>query len=285
MRRFLLITAVLILLLTACGQAETEPQVLRLATTTSTEDSGLLEAILPDFEEAFNAQVDVVAVGTGQAIALGEAGDADVILVHARSREDQFLADGHGTGRADVMYNDFVIVGPADDPAGVGGMASASEAFAAVAAAGADFASRGDDSGTHTMEQSLWQAAGLPASPEGDWYNSLGQGMGDTLRFADETAAYTITDRGTFLALQENLPNLVILVGGDSIAENQDSALLNPYGVIPVNPDKGNINNELAEAFVTWLTSVETQEQISEFGTETFGQPLFYPDSEAWRNQ
>lgn len=283
MRRFFWVTAVLVLMLTACGQAE--PQVLRLATTTSTDDSGLLEAILPDFEEEFNAQVDVVAVGTGQAIALGEAGDADVILVHARSREDQFVADGHGTKRADVMYNDFVIVGPADDPAGVGGMASASEAFAAVAAAGADFASRGDDSGTHTMEQSLWQAAGLPAAPEGDWYNSLGQGMGDTLRFADETAAYTITDRGTFLALQENLPNLVILVGGDSIAENQDPALLNPYGVIPVNPDKGNINNELAEEFVTWLTSVETQEQIAEFGTETFGQPLFYPDSEAWQNQ
>ena len=283
MRRFLLAIAILILVLTACGQGE--PQVLRLATTTSTDDSGLLEVILPDFESEFNAQVDVVAVGTGQAIALGEAGDADVILVHARSREDQFVADGHGTTRSDVMYNDFVVVGPTGDPAGIQGMTLASEALAAIAANEATFASRGDDSGTHTKEQSLWQAANLPESPEGDWYKSLGQGMGDTLRFADETAAYTMTDRGTFLALQENLPNLVVLVGGENIAQNQDPALLNPYGVIPVNPDKGNINNELAEEFVTWLTSVDTQQKIAEFGMEDFGQPLFYPDSEAWRSQ
>jgi tungstate transport system substrate-binding protein len=282
MRRHLAAILV-ILVLAACGQSE--PQVLRLATTTSTDNSGLLDEILPDFEEQHNARVDVVAVGTGQAIALGEAGDADIILVHARSREDAFLDAGHGTERFDVMYNDFIIVGPAGDPAGIKGVSLARDALAAIAQAEATFASRGDDSGTHTKEKRLWEAAGLPAEPDGEWYKSLGQGMGDTLRFADESAAYTLTDRGTFLALQQNLPDLVILVGGGSIAENQDEALFNPYGVIPVNPDKGNINNDLAQEFAAWLTSVETQAKIAEFGRDEFGQPLFYPDSADWRNQ
>jgi tungstate transport system substrate-binding protein len=273
----------LLFLLVACGSSE--PEVLRLATTTSTDDSGLLAAILPDFEEKNNAQVNVVAVGTGQAIALGEAGDADIILVHARSREDTFVADGHGTRRYDVMYNDFVLVGPTADPAGISGLSLAQDALAAIATAAAPFASRGDDSGTHTKELSLWEATGLTPGPDNDWYNSLGQGMGDTLVFANEAGAYTLTDRATFLANQANLPNLAILVGGNSIAENQDPALLNPYGVIPVNPDKGNINEELAQQFVEWLTSLETQEMISTFGVEQFGQPLFYPDSDAWRNQ
>ena len=161
---------------TEAPAAEAEPQVLRLATTTSTADSGLLDAILPDFEAANNARVDVVAVGTGQAIEIGQAGDADVILVHARAREDAFIEEGHGTARYDVMYNDFILVGPADDPAGVQGMATAAEALTAIAAAEASFASRGDDSGTHTKELSLWEKAGI--TPEGDWYNSLGQGMG-----------------------------------------------------------------------------------------------------------
>jgi tungstate transport system substrate-binding protein len=273
----------LLLLLVACGSGE--PEVLRLATTTSTDDSGLLAAILPDFEEANNAQVNVVAVGTGQAIALGEAGDADVILVHARSREDDFVAAGHGTARYDVMYNDFVLVGPAADPAGVGGMTVVGDALAAIAGAEALFASRGDDSGTHTKELALWEVAGLGVDANNEWYSSLGQGMGDTLVFANEAGAYTLTDRATFLATQANLPNLAILVGGDSIADNQDPNLLNPYGVIPVNPDKGNINEALAQQFVEWLTSLETQELIAAFGVEQFGQPLFYPDSEAWRSQ
>lgn len=280
-RVLLLGTAVL--LLVSCSTSE--PEVLRLATTTSTEDSGLLEAILPDFEDQYNARVDVVAVGTGQAIALGEAGDADVILVHARSREDAFVSDGHGTARSDVMYNDFIIVGPADDPAGIQGMELASEALTAIADSVSTFASRGDDSGTHSKERSLWEAAGLPSDPEGDWYDSLGQGMGDTLRYANETGAYTMTDRGTFLSQQDNLPNLVIMVGGSSIDENADLSLYNPYGVIPVNPDKGNINNELAQSFVTWLTSVDVQAVIAEFGIDIYGQPLFYPDSQAWRDQ
>jgi tungstate transport system substrate-binding protein len=213
------------------------------------------------------------------------AGDADVILVHARSREDQFLADGHGTERDDVMYNDFVLIGPGADPAAVQGLSLASQALAAIAAAEATFASRGDDSGTHTKEMALWQAAGLPETPDGEWYKSLGQGMGDTLTFANETAAYTLTDRGTFLAMQENLPNLVVMVGGENIADNHDPALLNPYGVILVNPEKGNINQALAQDFMDWLTNIETQQAISEFGLEVYGQPLFYPDSEAWRER
>lgn len=280
-RMFVLATAVL--LLAACGSRE--PEVLRLATTTSTDDSGLLEVILPDFEEEFNARVDVVAVGTGQAIELGEAGDADVILVHARSREDAFVGDGHGTARFDVMYNDFILVGPADDPAGIQGMTLASDALNAIAETESPFASRGDDSGTHSKERSLWEAAGLPSDPEADWYDSLGQGMGDTLRYANETGAYTITDRGTFLSQRDNLPNLAIMVGGESIEENGDLSLYNPYGVIPVNPDKGNINSDLANEFVEWITSVDTQAVIAEFGSDTYGQPLFYPDSQAWRDQ
>ena len=252
--------------------------VLRLATTTSTADSGLLDAILPDFEAQNNARVDVVAVGTGQAIEIGTAGDADVILVHARAREDAFVEEGHGLYRADVMYNDFIIVGPADDPAGVSGMTTAAEALAAIAAAEAPFASHGDDSGTHTKELSLWEAAGV--TPEGEWYNSLGQGMGETLTFANESAAYTLTDRGTFLSMSDSLGDLAVMVGGASIADNADPALLNPYGVIPVNPDKSeNINAELAEAFVQWITSPAVQEMIGSYGVDTFGQPLFYPDA------
>lgn len=271
------------LLLTACAAKPDQPQVLKLATTTSTENSGLLAEILPLFEAAENARVDVIAVGTGQALALGEAGDVDVILVHARSREDQFVLDGHGLERFEVMYNDFVIVGPVDDPAGVSGTALAAEALSQIAAGQASFASRGDDSGTNFKELSLWESAGIAPDASMDWYNSLGQGMGDTLLFAEETGSYTITDRGTFLAMQENLPNLAIVVGGTSIDHNQDTALFNPYGVIPINPDKGGIDKDLADQFIEWLTSVETQQRISQFGVEEHGQPLFYPDSAEWQ--
>mgnify|MGYP001306871723 CR=1 FL=1 len=280
MRKSIVFISLLLLLVALAGCGPQEPEVLRLATTTSTADSGLLDAILPDFEEANNARVDVVAVGTGQAIELGEAGDADVILVHARAREDAFIAEGHGAERWDVMYNDFVLVGPPADPAGVAGMTTAAEALAAIAAAGAPFASRGDDSGTHTKEMSLWEAAGITPDPAGGWYNSLGQGMGETLTFANEAGAYTLTDRGTFLSMRDNLPNLVVAVGGDSIDGNADPALLNPYGVIPVNPDKSDaINAELAQKFAEWITSPEVQAMIGEFGVETYGQPLFYPDA------
>jgi tungstate transport system substrate-binding protein len=260
------------------------PQVLRLATTTSTDDSGLLDAILPDFEQEHNARVDVVAVGTGQALELGANGDADVVLVHARAREDQFVADGNGVNRLDVMYNDFILVGPPGDPAGVAGMATAKEALAQIAAQSASFVSRGDDSGTHTKEKSLWASAGITPTTDAGWYFSIGQGMGETLLFANEQGAYTLTDRGTWLAQKANLPDLIIVVGGEAISQNQDRAMLNPYGVIPVNPETHpGVNFELATKFAEWITSVETQQMISEFGKDTFGQPLFYPDSEAWK--
>lgn len=275
----------LLLLITACSGQAGEPEVLRLATTTSTENSGLLAAILPEFESQYNARVDVIAVGTGQALALGEAGDVDIILVHARAREDKFVADGFGTERFDVMYNDFVIVGPADDPAGISGIPRAADALVQISESQASFASRGDDSGTNIKELTLWEAANIALDPSMSWYKSLGQGMGDTLLFAEETGSYTITDRGTFLAMRDNLPNLVIMVGGTNIFGNQDYSLYNPYGIIPINPEISGGSDALANKFVEWLTSIETQTSIAQFGTDKHGQPLFYPDSTEWQNQ
>ncbi|MFQ5854927.1 MAG: substrate-binding domain-containing protein [Anaerolineae bacterium] len=284
------------LLLTGCTQlpaspsssqseSKAGPQILRLATTTSTADSGLLDEILPHFEQQYNADVDVVAVGTGQALAIGANGDADVVLVHARAREDKFVADGHAPARYDVMYNDFVIVGPPDDPADIRGSQTAAAAFKSIADAGAPFASRGDDSGTHGKEKSTWADAGLEPGSDNGWYNSLGQGMGNTLIFANEQQAYTLTDRGTFLSMKSQLLNLTILVGGDSIAGNPDPKLYNPYGVMPVNPETHpGVNYELAMKFVEWLTSISVQETIAEYGVAQFDQPLFYPNSEAYRS-
>jgi tungstate transport system substrate-binding protein len=254
-----------------------EQQTLRLATTTSTADTGLLDAILPDFEQQYQAKVDVVAVGTGQALKLGENGDADVVLVHARKQEDAFVAAGNGVNRRDVMYNDFVVVGPADDPAGIKGMTSAVTAFKAIAAKSATFDARGDQSGTSTKELSIWASTGLTPTAELGWYKSLGQGMGETLITANEQRAYTLSDRGTYLSMHDKLPNLAILVGGESIADNADKSLLNPYGVIPVNPQKHpGVNAELAEQFAEWLTSAPTQEKIAAFGQDKFGQSLFH---------
>ena len=280
----------LALLLSACGQsaasptATSAPQTLRLATTTSTDDSGLLDAILPDFEAKYNAKVDVVAVGTGQALELGSRGDADVVLVHSRRAEDQFVADGHAKERFDVMYNDFIVVGPKEDPARIAGMTTAKDAFKAIMDAQATFASRGDKSGTNTKELSLWASLNITPTAEMKWYNALGQGMGETLTFANEQEAYTLSDRGTYLAQKDNLPDLVILVGGNSLEENKDKSLLNPYGVMAVNPDKHpGVNFDLATKFVEWITSVEEQQKISDFGKDKFGQPLFYPSSAAWK--
>ncbi len=251
--------------------------LLRLATTTSTDNSGLLKAILPDFEAQHQARVEVVAVGTGQAIKLGENGDADVILVHARTREEAFIEAGHGTKRSDVMFNDFVIVGPTSDPAEIKSLTSAKDTFKRLSDAEMTFVSRGDDSGTHTKEKLIWEKAGVTPNADLAWYRSLGQGMGATLTTANEMGAYTLTDRGTFLSMQENLPNLTVLVGGATIADNQDDMLFNPYGVIPVSPEKNaHIQTKLAEQFVEWLTSDDTQGVISEFGKDKFGQPLFY---------
>lgn len=288
MRRLNLFNLILVLtlLLAACAAPATTapPQKLRLATTTSTADSGLLDAILPDFETQFNARAEVIAVGTGQALELGANGDVDVVLVHSRAREDEFVADGDGLNRLEVMYNDFVIVGPKDDPAGIAGLATAKEAFARIAETGSPFVSRGDDSGTYTKEKSIWKSAEIEPATDSGWYFSIGQGMGETLLFADEKGAYTISDRGTWLSQKEELPNLEVAVGGASIGENKDKSLLNPYGVIPVNPDKHvGVNFELATQFANWLTSVETQQMIADYGKDKFGQPLFYPNSDAWK--
>jgi len=287
MRKGTLALLTALTMLAACdaapGPAPTV-QKLILATTTSTADSGLLDFILPDFEQAHNCRVDVVAVGTGQALALGQRGDADVLLVHARQAEDQFVADGHARERFDVMYNDFIIVGPLEDPAHVTGKTTGKEAFKAIMDAQATFVSRGDGSGTHTKELSIWAALSVTPTREMTWYKSIGQGMGDALLFANEQQAYTIADRGTYLAMRDKLPGLIIVVGGNNLAENKDPALLNHYGVLAVNPEKHpNVNSALANKFVTWLLSVETQRKIGSYGVDRFGQPLFYPDSVEYR--
>lgn len=253
---------------------------LRLATTTSTYDSGLLDAILPEFEALKDVNVEVIAVGTGQALALGERGDVDVLLVHDPVREQAFVADGYGVQRKVLMYNDFIIVGPVDDPVGVRGLPTAADAFVRIAEKEANFASRGDESGTHAREMRIWEQVGFQPSTEQDWYLSLGQGMGSTLQFANERGAYTLSDRGTFLAQSDNLPNLDVLVGGDSFFENPDETLLNCYSVMIVNPERyPDVEYDLAQNFVTWITDPETKTEIGKIGLERFGQPLFYPVS------
>jgi tungstate transport system substrate-binding protein len=264
-----------------------QPTALRLATTTSTADTGLLSAILPDFEKSCGCRVDVVAVGTGQALEIGRRGDADVLLVHAPDQEAAFMAEGHGQRRDDVMYNDFVIVGPAADPAGVAGAAGAKEAFRRIAAARASFASRGDRSGTHSKELAIWKAAGHTPTPTTalPWYLSLGQGMGETLGFANERTAYTLSDRGTWLSMQTRVKDLRLLFGGASIRENPDRDLRNQYGVIVVNPLKHpTVNAALAGRFAGWLLSKTTQQRIGAFGRDAAGQALFYPDSDDFKS-
>lgn len=291
--RLFVIVCLLALLLTACASpsaappatalAPAPPAVLRLATTTSTADSGLLDAILPVFEKDYQCQVDVIAVGSGQALEIGRQGDADVLLVHSRKGEDQFVAEGHALARFDVMVNDFIIVGPTADPAAIGSLGSAKEAFRAIMTAQAPFASRGDKSGTNTKELSVWASAGITPTAEMTWYNALGQGMGDTLLFAQERQAYTLSDRATFLAMKkamkDKLPGLAVLMGGASLADNKDKSLLNPYGVLAVNPQTHpGVNAALADQFVAWIVSPATQQLIGAFGVDQFGQPLFYPN-------
>jgi tungstate transport system substrate-binding protein len=268
--------------LSATAKPATSSGVLRLATTTSTDDSGLLRAILPTFEKLCTCRVDVVAVGSGQALEIGRCGDADVVLVHSYKAEQQFVADRQARERFDVMYNDFVIVGPAADLAKISSKTSARDAFSAIAASQAPFASRGDKSGTHTAELAIWASARV--TPAGAWYRSLGQGMGETLIVANEQRAYTLADRGTWLAMREKLPDLRILVGGRAIAENPDSNLRNRYGVMAINPETHpGLNSAAAQKFVEWLVSRDTQRVIGEFGVKKFGQPLFYPDSDEWK--
>jgi tungstate transport system substrate-binding protein len=246
---------------------------LIVATTTSAQDSGLLDVLVPDFERRTGYTVKVVAVGTGQALQMGEGGNADVLLVHAPAAEKAFMAAGHGVDRRLVMHNDFVLVGPRADPARVKGLPAAAEALRKIAAAGATFVSRGDDSGTHTAELALWQAAGVRPAPP--WYEQSGQGMGPTLIIASEKDAYALADRGTYLALAKRL-RLDVLV-------ERDRALLNVYHVITVNPARHAgapaINATGARLFSDYLTSVDTQAVINRFGADRYGQPLFVGDA------
>lgn len=244
-----------------------------LATTTSTDNSGLLDYILPNFKEKTGIEAKVVAVGTGKALQMGRDGEADVLLVHAKSSEEKFVEEGYGTERSDVMYNDFVIIGPKDDPAKLSEKAKSNvvEAFKILGEGHAKFVSRGDDSGTHKKEKQFWEEAGL--EPKDDWYVSAGEGMGKVIQMTNEMLAYTMSDRATYLSMKDKIELEVVVEG--------DSKLFNQYGVIPVNPDKNEnvkINSEGAKAFVEWLLSEETQKLIGEFGKEKFGQPLFTPN-------
>ncbi len=265
---------------TAVPAAGADKPVLRLATTMSVVDSGLAATILPDFERQNGCRVDVVAVGTGQALSIAGRGDADVVIVHARNQEDAFLAAGHAKQRHEIMVNDFVLVGPAGDPARAAAGKSAAEAFRAIAAARATFFSRGDRSGTHSKELAIWSAAKLAPGKEEGWYQSLGIGTRAVLLAANEKHAYTLTDRGTWLATREKLPDLRIIFGGEHPQANKDPELINRYAVIPVDPAAHpGVNGALAERFAAWLRSPEIQQKIKQFGAKQFGQPLFYPSA------
>ena len=272
-----------------------EDKIVKMSTTTSTQSSGLLDILLPELEKETGIRVKVIAKGTGAAIRDGMDGNVDVIFVHARAREEKFINDGYGTKRYAVMHNDFVILGPAKDPAGIKGMTDAKAAFKKIADSQSVFVSRGDDSGTHTKEQSLWKASGLPVEKKtatvvkkgkkrqisyihpqglGVWYLSIGQGMGKALTFADEKQAYTLADRGTYIKYKfgRDIP-----IGLDVLCEG-DADLANPYGVIPVNPQKHpHVKYQLADEFAKWLVSGQGQSVIGNY--RLLGKQLFYPDA------
>lgn len=246
--------------------AHADQKVLRLATTTSTDNSGLLKYLLPAFEKSTGYQVQVIAVGTGKALRMGQNGDADVLLVHAPPAEEKFMAADYGVNRRYVMYNDFIIVGPKNDPAGIRGMKDAKAALAKIARTHSLFVSRGDDSGTNKKEKILWKEAGI--QPQGAWYKAAGQGMGKVLLMSDELRGYTLTDRGTWLSMQKKV-GLQILVQGDK-------ELFNPYHVMAVNPARyPDINYTGAMTFIGWLTSIEGQREIGRF--RLAGKELFVP--------
>jgi tungstate transport system substrate-binding protein len=255
------------LLFTATAQQKN----IILATTTSTQDSGLLDVLIPVFEKNTGYFVKTIAVGSGQAMAMGQKGEADVLLVHSPAAEKKFLAEGYGVNRRIIMHNDYVVIGPPTDSAKIKGIKLASEAFKKIATANALFMSRGDNSGTHAKEKAIWNAAGV--KPEGEkWYQQTGLGMGQTLNVAAEKKGYTLADRGTYLALKKNL-GLDILAEGDAI-------LLNVYHVIEVNPAKWpKVNAAGAKAFADFMVSKETQEIIKTFGVDKYGSPLFFPDA------
>lgn len=269
MNRSSLFGAAIILVLLgalACGS----DKELILATTTSTQDSGLLDVLVPHFEDQYGWDVKTIAVGSGAALRMGEEGEADVLLSHSPAAEMDFMDGGFGESREPVMYNDFVIVGPSDDPAGITDAATAAEAFALIAVSEETFLSRGDESGTNAKELTIWEAASL--EPSGSWYQETGQGMGATLTVANEKRGYTLSDRGTFLAQMDNF-DLEILFEGDE-------ALFNQYHVIVVNPDvHSGINVDGARDFAEFIRADDTQETIRTFGVEEFGQPLFVPNA------
>jgi tungstate transport system substrate-binding protein len=252
---------------TAAAQAPAS-RVVILSTTTSTQDSGLLDVIVPMFEKQSGYSVKTISVGTGQALALAGRGEADVTLAHAPTLEKKYVSDGKMQNRRLVMYNDFVIIGPPDDPAKIKGLAKATEALKRIAETQSRFVSRGDKSGTHTLELALWQQAGI--EPKESWYIESGQGMGQTLGIANERGAYTVTDRATFLAFQQRV-KLPILV-------EKDRPLLNIYSVMEVNPANGpRVNPVGGKAFADFMVSPEVQAVIRTFGVDKYGQPLFVP--------
>lgn len=261
-----------VMLLLALPALAAGNKIIRLATTTSTANSGLLDQLLPRFEQRCGCKVHVIAVGTGKALKLGEDGNVDVVLVHAREAEDAFMAAGHGVNRRDVMYNDFVLIGPASDPAGISGAKTAVEAMRKIARHGARFVSREDDSGTHKKEKSYWKQAGMAPEThhETRWYFSAGQGMGEVLTMSAEMQAYTLTDRGTYLSYHNKLGLPILLQG--------DPSMFNPYSIMAVNPEKyPAINFQGAMALIDWVTSKEGQALIGAFKLN--GEQLFIPSA------
>lgn len=276
-KKIILLFTVMMFILVGC-QKEPEKKEIILATTTSTKDSGLLDFILPDFEKKTGYKVNVVSVGSGEAMKMGENGEADVLLVHSPAAEKEFVANGHADkdGRKDVMYNDFVLIGPKNDPAKIKDKNNnnAIAAFQQLNDTKSTFISRSDDSGTHKKELSVWKKANL--TPQGDWYVKAGAGMGAVLQMTNEKLAYTLSDRATWLSSQ--LDNDLQIV-----CENDESGILyNQYGVICVNPDKNDqINVKGAKEFQNWILSKETQEMISQYGVEEYGKALFTPNAKS----
>jgi len=256
------------------GRAATiRGEALTLATTTSTYDTGVVDAVNAAFEARYGVTVNAVAQGTGAALETGRAGDADVVMVHARSLEDEFLRDGYGINRRGLMFNDFVVVGPDDDPAGVDDTESVTAAFQAIAETGAPFVSRGDSSGTHSKELEIWDAAGV--EPGGEWYREAGSGMGTVLNQATQTPGYTLTDRGTFRS-QRSALDISIRVEGP--IDGGPESLANPYGIVAVNPGvHEHVNYDLAMAYIGFVTSHDGQAIIEEFTVD--GERLFFPES------
>jgi len=261
----------LILSLTLVSPAPAQQKNIILATTTSTQDSGLLDVLIPMFEKKTGYFVKTIAVGSGQAMAMGQKGEADVLLVHSPAAEKKFVSEGYGVNRRIIMHNDYIVVGPAEDPARIKGVKGTPQVFKMIASAGSLFLSRSDKSGTHSKEMAIWKEAGI--NPEGQkWYQQTGLGMGQTLNVTSEKKGYTLADRGTYLALKKNL-SLDLLAEGDAI-------LLNVYHVIEVNPAKWpKVNVAGAKSFADFMVSKEAQEVIRTFGVDKFGSPLFFPDA------